>query len=246
MNSIILCEGKTDVTLIGYYLEKCAKWEYDKKGANEPIIYIRNSNTELVKWYKKENNYLAIWGIGSKSNFNYAIGEIFNEINFNVNIENAFTNIVFVSDKDTSTDEEILIEFQSLFNDYKINLQIQIDEWNNCIFTNRLEEEIQIKVLLITIPSDGKGALEEFLLNAFYEDKDKKCIIDELRKFIPELSDKCSKYLPKKILKKVELDMVLSIILGHRGFSPIDKMLKQIEWEKYGEIQNGFKLLEEI
>ena len=68
MNSIILCEGRTDAILLSYYLGRVYGWCYSKK---PPKAYTRieaDSNQE-VNWYKKNDDYLLIYGVGGKDNF---------------------------------------------------------------------------------------------------------------------------------------------------------------------------------
>ena len=68
MNKLILCEGKTDAILLSYYLRKVAGWKFVKKGPSGLTIQQSNDN-ESICWYKKDDDYLLICGVGGKDNF---------------------------------------------------------------------------------------------------------------------------------------------------------------------------------
>jgi hypothetical protein len=56
-----------------------------------------------------------------------------------------------------------------------------------------------------------------------------------------------TKYLNTQRLKvKGELAVALGTLFPQKTFTPIDSMLKNINWEEYKTIQQGFKKLEEI
>lgn len=68
MNKLILCEGKTDAILLSYYLGRVANWKFAKKGPSGLKIQ-SPSNNESINWYKKDEDYLLICGVGGKDNF---------------------------------------------------------------------------------------------------------------------------------------------------------------------------------
>ena len=74
MNKLILCEGKTDAILLSYYLGKMEGWKFIKKGPSGLSIQQPNDN-ESISWYKRQDDYLLICGVGGKDNF----GHFFNE-----------------------------------------------------------------------------------------------------------------------------------------------------------------------
>ena len=78
---IILCEGRTDQSLLGNYLEKVAAWRqlrpetdkvfFEKKN---PFVFAGNS----ILWYENEQKeYRGIWQVRGCDNFAKAISRIF-------------------------------------------------------------------------------------------------------------------------------------------------------------------------
>ena len=68
MNKLILCEGKTDAILLSYYLGKTAGRKFAKKAPSGLAIQQPDDN-ESISWYKKDDDYLLICGVGGKDNF---------------------------------------------------------------------------------------------------------------------------------------------------------------------------------
>ena len=68
MNSLILCEGKTDAVLLSYYLEKTCGWMH-RKALKSLDIKADERNNESANWYSKGEENLLICGVGGKDNF---------------------------------------------------------------------------------------------------------------------------------------------------------------------------------
>ena len=68
MNRLILCEGKTDAILLGYYLMKTDGWALERKPPSGLDIKAQEQNENVV-WYKKGNEKLMICAVGGKDNF---------------------------------------------------------------------------------------------------------------------------------------------------------------------------------
>ena len=127
MNKLILCEGKTDAILLSYYLGKIAGWKFVKKGPSGLAIQQPNDN-ESISWYKKNDDYLLICGVGGKDNF----GNFFNErIRIPQITTNAFEKIAIITDRD---DREVIDICNSLSEDMSgFFKDIQDREWcENC------------------------------------------------------------------------------------------------------------------
>lgn len=96
MNKLILCEGKTDAILLSYYLGRVANWKFSKKGSSGLKIQASNDN-ESINWYKKDEDYLLICGVGGKDNF----GNFFEQrIKRPLTAADAFEKIVIITDRD--------------------------------------------------------------------------------------------------------------------------------------------------
>ena len=68
MNSLILCEGKTDAVLLSYYLEKTCGWMH-RKALKSLDIKADERKNESAYWYSKGEENLLICGVGGKDNF---------------------------------------------------------------------------------------------------------------------------------------------------------------------------------
>ena len=70
-------------------------------------------------------------------------------------------------------------------------------------------------------------------------------IINKSKEFVNGFS--LIKYLNNQRLKlKGELAVTLGVMFPQKTFTPIEAMLKAINWEEYRTIQEGFRKLEEI
>jgi len=253
MKNIILCEGKTDSILLSYYLGKVVGWNFNKKLTKRIALPIRNWENEEVNVYTKGEDELIIWAVGGQRNFDYAITQII-KVNRISEKEHAYKKVIIIRDRDVIEDEQIVLkEIQDVFNANHISIEITINNnWSSSEYVNEYNEKEQtkekneIKVLPIIIPFDKAGALETFILDAICEiGEEESHIVGKSREFISSFS--LTKYLNTQRLKvKGELAVALGTLFPQKTFTPIDSMLKNINWEEYKTIQQGFKKLEEI
>ena len=78
MIRFILCEGETDATLLGLYLEKTTLWKFNKGRKPKPELNIPNTvpfSNKKAFYYIQDNNPLIICSVGGKDNF----GKFFQE-----------------------------------------------------------------------------------------------------------------------------------------------------------------------
>lgn len=243
MKSILLCEGKSDAILVSYYLNKVKGWEfYGKKDKRKVIIPIRNNENEEANWYRLGDDILSIWGIGGQSNLKYAIEQVL-IINKLADREDAFNKIIILTDRDNSVNDEGLLNELS---EYLEEVNLQNNEWVDKEYTNEFQDVIEVKILPIIIPFNKSGALETFILDAICEmGEEEKQIVDKSKEFISGFD--LMNYLHTQRLKvKGELAVTLGTLFPQKTFTPIDSMLKNINWEEYKTIQEGFIKLEEI
>lgn len=247
MKNIIFCEGRTDAILLSYYLGKVIGWNFDKKLTKNIGLPIRNWENEEVSVYVKDNNELVVWAVGGQDNFNFAISKIV-ESNKILEKENAYNKLIILKDRDQDeVDQLVLKEIETVFTSNGIHVSItDNNSWIQSIYFNEYEEQNQMKILPIIIPFDKNGALETFLLDAICEmGEEESQIVDKSKEFISGFS--LMKYLNTQRLKvKGELAVSLGTLFPQKTFTPIDSMLKNIRWEEYKTIQEGFKKLEEI
>lgn len=242
MKSVILCEGKTDAVLLSYYLIKVHGWKFDRNiKMRIPVLNNTNSNQD---WYKKDNDQLLILAVGGNSCFNNSIEHILKIIKLGGN--DSFENILILTDRDNSVNDKfILDELSYNFKMIDSKFQLANNEWRNINIVDSFNENISINIGTIIIPFNKNGALETFLLEALSEKQDNEYIVNKVREFIPTINS--NKYLSTERLKlKAELGVTFAIISPEKVFYELDKILKDIEWEKFITIQEGFRLLGEI
>ncbi len=247
MKSIIFCEGKTDAILLSYYLGKVAGWNFNKKLTKSISIPIRSFENEEVSVYTKADDELVIWAVGGVSNISYAISSII-EATKAIEKENAYGKFALLLDRDQAEEDSVILEtIKANFEKQEIYLDnLTNNRWSNSRYLNAYGEESEIRILPIIIPFDKHGALETFILDAICEmGEEENYIVSKSRNFISGFS--LTKYLINQRLKlKGELAVTLGTMFPQKTFTPIDSMLKNISWEEYRTIQEGFRKLEEI
>jgi len=248
MKSVILCEGKTDAILISYYLGRTKNWLHLKnpKKAGLTSLPIRNEENEFADWYTCDGRYLAIWGVGSKDNFEYAIGKIL-EYNISARGDSTFQKIVVITDRDQlDADQQKLEELCRHFARLGVNVQIQNRRWVTSPYHDGFGNEMNLDILALVIPFDKKGALETFLLDALSrKDEEDRKVVEASIEFISSLNSQ--KYLlAERMRVKAELAATLAVMYPDKVFTPINNLLQEIPWEKYPDIQEGFREIEEI
>ena len=222
MNSIILCEGRTDAILLSYYLGKVYGWCYSKK---PPKAYTRieaDSNQE-VNWYKKNDDYLLIYGVGGKDNFQNVIQKYVSQILQNYS-------------------EELHRKWLFPYAAKVVNLK-----WQESMFQDNFGNEQKIRTLSIIIPTDKQGALETTLLDAISEDNYDKMIVDKCDGFIQDIRTIADRYIKTdRLALKAHLSSVFAVISPEKVFSQLDVIIKEVPWEKSETLRNCFEILKEL
>ncbi|WIV13284.1 DUF3226 domain-containing protein [Proteiniborus sp. MB09-C3] len=247
MKNIIFCEGKTDAILLSYYLGEVVRWSFNKKLTKNIGLPIRNFENEEVNVYTKGEDELVIWAVGGASNFNFALTNII-EANKAFEKENSYKKLVILTDRDQAEDDrEILERFECNLINQEIRVgTLRNNEWSTCSYLNKYDEENEVKVLPIIIPFNKKGGLETFILDAITDfGEEEAYIVNKSKEYINGFD--LINYLNNQRLKlKGELAVTLGTMFPQKTFTPIDSMLKDINWEEYRTIQEGFRKLEEI
>lgn len=246
MIRFILCEGETDATLIGLYLEKMTNWRYTNEQNIVNKIKIPktlNFTNKYVSYYKIENNELLICAVGGKDGF----GEFYKKfihriINLSNNDENEF-RIAIITDADDSSIFQIENNILTQLNGYISN--IKNNEWKTNYTVNAFGDNAKIELLLTVIPKDHGGALESVLLDALEENDDGKYIVNESKKFIDCLDE--NNYIHNDRLKlKSKLGVALSVFYPDKVFSQFDQKLNIIDWSSYDALKENFTELLKI
>lgn len=239
MNSVILCEGKTDAILLSYYLGKMSGWQPGAKPPKGLEIKPTKNSLESVEWYQRGDDRLLICGIGGKDRF----AEFFKEkILQPIKDSSAFSRIAVVTDRDDRNDSEIRdsikIGFQALITNAREN------EWADNHFQDSFGLEHLLSFLLLIIPVDAEGALETVLMNAIMEDPYDKVIVKKSQAFVKDIKPDAMRYLCHRRLElKAQLSVTWAIQSPDKAFDFIDEQIRSISWENSHLLSACFKQL---
>lgn len=242
MKSIILCEGGTDLTLIQYFMEKANNWQYDKQ--------VKLFKLKQAKQLKNNENILIIGATGGCSEIPKYFSDVLESNRYSSTPEETYTNIVIITDRDEvgSFDEikDKILEKLNL-NGIEIEKDIENNSWIKCNCLDGKMDLINFKILLLVIPFEENGALETFLLNAISQNDDyDKEIINKGNSFVNEI-DPEKRYLNRRrYITKAKFDVYFSVRTSAERFTERQNILRNINWEKYEEIQESFKKLKEL
>ena len=245
MNSLVLCEGKTDCILLQYYFEKVHSWSRKEGKAFHAV------NKAWSNIYTKEDNHLFI---SETKGCSRLVEGLVTAITRNENVAPGSCNeffdkiIIFTDNDDKNT-------VGNLIDDIKNNLQktsvvfatpIQKNMWNKGT-VQTIEGKKQFELYVMFIPFDENGALETYLLNCVASnDPYDKAIIDKGNAFVDTI-DPNEKYLKQRRLKtKAKFDVYFSVRTSVDQYSERQSILKSVEWEKYDTIRTDFKVFEEL
>lgn len=244
MIRIIMCEGETDMTLLGLYLKPMCGWEYLKKPKHPLDISKTNSGkNQKAESYGKNSEELIICCVGGKDNFEeFFKRNIIPMVFYSSEKEKNF-RIALVTDADDRTVSEIEADVLSQLSP-DVSL-IQNNIWTTNTVHNSFDEEATIDFLLSIIPLKGSGALETVLMQSLAEMEDGEVIVTESGTFIDSLPD--NKYIPSDRLKlKAKLGVVLSVIYPDKVFSQFDKQLEIVDWSSSSTLAECFEELMKI
>ena len=244
MKSIIICEGITDLVLIQYFMEKANNWEYTDSE-------VKISYFEYTKNLIKENRNLSIASTGGCSKIVKGLEGVIDKNMYSTSINDVFNNIVIITDND---DEDTLDNFKKNIKNSLIERSIYYEEeainnnsWINIKCLNGRCIEINFRILLLIVPFKENGAMETFLLNAIGKDDEyDNNIIQKSNDFISSVDEE-KRYLKKRRhLTKAKFEVYFCIRTPLEQFGERGNILRNVEWEKYKEIQNCFEKLSEL
>lgn len=246
MIRIILCEGETEATLLGLYLEKTTSWRYNTERNPKLKINIPQtvpfSNQKAFN-YIKDKEDLLICAVGGKDNFGGFFAEYIYPMIETANLEEADFRIALMTDADEQEikdiEKEVLEQFSPNIKNIKNNT------WKKNILLNKYQEKTNVDFLLTVIPQEGAGALETVLLSALAERDAGTYIVEESEKFIDGLEP--VSYLSTDRLKlKSKLGVALSVFYPDKVFSQFDEQLQIVDWGKSKELEKCLSKIIEI
>ena len=242
MIRIILCEGETDATLLGYYLNKMAGWTYNKKPKYLQLRFSPQDNKCFLPYRNENGDELFICGVGGKDGFKNFLNEYLYEVIYTSHKEEKQFKIAVITDRDKTDIKEIeddVVEQMS-----RIGCDVVNRTWTNNVFLNSFQQECQIEFLLVVIPQEKEGALENLLMDSLAENGYDANIVTKSKHFVSDSIIEIERYVSSERLKvKAQLGVVLSIMNPDRVFSLFDEYIKAIPWEKYQILNECFSEL---
>lgn len=245
MKRILICEGKTDAILFGYFLSKTRELQYTSN--HKSIILPVTSTNQTLSWYKKNGSSepdFAIWSVGGFDNMQNAVKEIVQRNKLEHNPAYRFRKILIIVDMDDIGVQPRIESYRSWLNQAGLLLNekqaIKIGEWYNFRYhlrTTKADIE-NLQSSLFVIPENTDGCLETFLLDSLKCDNE-ECnqIVTKVRSLIKNLAN-ISFLKRRRFMEKAALGSTLSIIFPDWVFSEIDSKLQSIEWEKLSNSNN--------
>jgi len=245
MNSLILCEGKTDCILLQYYLEKVHSWVRENRKKFHAV------NNSWSNFFIKADNSLVI--SETKGCSRLAEGLI-TAIVRNENVapgsyDEYFDKIIIFTDNDEEdTAANLINEIQNKLQETSAIFArpIQKDIWNKRTI-QAIDGTREFELYVMFIPFDENGALETYLLNCVgNNDTYDKVIIDKGNTFVDTI-DPDKKYLNQRRLKtKAKFDVYFSVRTAADQYSERQNILKSVAWENYDSIRTDFKVFEDL
>lgn len=157
----------------------------------------------------------------------------------------AFEKIVIITDRDDRAEDEICT---SLLEDTSHFFQnIKNRQWCKNIYQNDFRMQKELQLLLLIIPTEHAGALENVMLDAIAEDAYDKNIVDKTEVFVKQMRKEAAKYISSNRLQlKAHLGVTWAIQYPEKVFSVIDEQIKGVRWEQSETLEQCFGMLREL
>lgn len=247
MNSVILCEGSTDYTLLQYYMRKAYGWQ-DNADKQKGVFKVDKNKSR--KFYQ-DGKTLTIAAVGGCSKFDTAIQKVIKNNSVAAFDERGyFQSVVLITDRDESDTEQNLIHsITQIFQSCGVQCEgsLKHNQWIEVAMKNAVEIDVQFHFLLLIIPFTQNGAMETFLLEAVAEQNPyDKVLIDKCNNFVDTV-DVDKRYLKsRRLITKAKYDTYFSIRTPVEQFEERQNILKNIKWEEYTLLQKDFELLSQL
>ena len=241
MIKVILCEGKTDAILLSYYLEKVSGWKYSKKMPKNFTIK-PDSDNQSVNCYIKDSEQLLICAVGGKDGFEKFYQD---KLSSSILDSNVINRLAIIIDRDDNGIKSIEKRFSESLN--PVISKMKNNEWIQNTYKDSYRLDQQIETLLVVVPQEYQGALENVMLDSISEDPYDEVIVNKTGKFVKEMRAIASKYIYNNRTElKAHLGITWAIQYPEKVFSLIDEQIRSVAWEKSDILKKCFECLEEI
>ncbi len=240
---LILCEGVTDQTLLGCYIEAVSGWRFKKNIKNNPF-----ANEADIVWYTNDEQperLLGIWNNGGDT-FN----NIINKICERENKEHAIDKMLIITDNDD--EEASTIRPKAILDTFNEKLSANIGK--DTTIVNRYSTlvwdgifgGVSMELGYMLVPLDSNGALESFMLDALIENRPEgELVIGQVEQFLEKF--KSDIYLKSRRERvKAKLGVTLGIMAPDKSFHNMKELIYSVDWADYKASFEQFALLREV
>jgi hypothetical protein len=241
MKNIIICEGKTDAILIGYFLCRVCNCQYAK--SNLAVALPVKKHNEVLNWFSKAGNpepNTAVWGVGGYDRLTLTLADVISRNKSETDPHKRFKRIVLFWDHDKRSDKDC---FDVLLKWIQASQLTPIDNvalgiWFRCktVLEKTPHEDYEMEILAMILPPTGEGELETFLIDSLIKNSDDdRIVVENARNFIDQIPDE--PYLRKvRHRTKACLGAILSVCSPDWVFSDMNTRLCSVPWEKILEV----------
>ena len=251
MKRAIICEGRTDVILLSYLLNRFDGWEYTKR---TPLKIEETGIHDVLHWYEnpqRRQEELAIWGGDGFSGVGTKLGRLVERSSIERESTNRFAKVALVFDSDDREHAEIAQQLSEWLASAgaTVHAEVQVGVWLPASVPLKGAEPASsfgFQLVAIPLPPSGQGNLETFLLSSLKSasEHDQE-LVSQSEKFVDAVPS--PPYVQKQRLKKkAQLGSALSVISPDWVFSDLDTRLKLVHWEEIKEIAAAYERLAEL
>jgi hypothetical protein len=251
MKRVVICEGKTDAILVGYFLNRVYGWTYTRDH-RMPALPFEKQNESLC-WYshpEKRGFELAVWGAGGITRIPEKLHKIVERTKAEHVGLNRFGRVVVLLDRDERSEDEV----RELVGDWYQGAGVQLSEdvklgtWlsGTLQLDKTPAESHDVSLLALVLPPTQEGCLEVFLAEALRGSgaADRE-IVDGCRTFVRTIPNE--PYLTQNRFRpKAVIGAVLSIMSPDWVFGDLDEKLTAIEWEKIRAAYEAYSRLADL
>jgi hypothetical protein len=237
---MIICEGKTDAILIGYFLSRIRNLVFMRKG---PIVMPIAEREQNLAWFKSSgegtSEYYAIFSVGGFDRVGPAIVDVAKRNSAEREDQLRVRRLLVMVDMDDENVQSRGEQYQRWLQDAHLSIHggraFQVGVWqsyNYNIGTTPPKVET-IESALFVIPEASNGSLETYLLDSLRgEGGENQAVVDAARLFILRL-DGTSFITPRRFKEKACLGSSLSVMYPDWVFSQMDQRLRTVDWDRF-------------
>jgi hypothetical protein len=250
MKRAVICEGKTDAILVGYFLIKVYGWSYSKHSFLQ-LPY--DKQNEVLSWFTrpdKAGSELVVWGAGGITRVSEKVTAIAERTRDEHLRDDRFDRLVVLVDRDDRTADQCLDLIAGWLRAAGLVFTgpVALGQWKGTTTQLRKSppETHAVDVLSIVLPPTREGCLEIFLADALRSTGDPdKAIVDGCEKLVE--ATPAEPYLREpRFRPKATVGAALSIMSPDWVFGDLDEKLKAVAWEEIEVAHNAYSLLADL